>query len=183
MSILIINYGGPTVNRISDLLSELNINSKIIASNDDFPLGDWIGIILSGGPDHVYEEESRRLPIWINNFKVPVLGICYGMELIVDYLGGKIVPLSSKEYGPTFIHSVKDDPLLGKFTSQIGWMDHHDIVLYFPSNLEVTSVSQNDFIGSLNDGKRWWGVQFHPENEINIKWGKEIFQNFIQICK
>lgn len=182
MSILVIDYGGSTANQIPLILSELGITSKMVKPNDEFVENYYLGIILSGGPDHVYQSGSRQLPVWIDRINVPILGICYGMQLIVHHLGGIIVPLLKLELGPTLIHSYKDDPLLGRFSTRLAWMNHYDTVTNLPENLEVTSISQNGSIASLNDRKRWWGVQFHPENMVGLDWGREIFANFIQIC-
>ncbi|CAN5626254.1 hypothetical protein BH23THE1_BH23THE1_33130 [soil metagenome] len=183
MSMIVIDYGGSTVHHIALILSELGINSITILSNDDFPEGNYIGIILSGGPDHVYQNGSRQLPNWIDYIDLPVFCICYGLELMVRHLGGTIYSLPHIERGPTLIHSIKHDPLLGEFKTRLSWMNHYDTVKDFPENLELTSFSQNGYIASLNDRRRWWGVQFHPENMVGIDWGREIFENFITICR
>ena len=183
MSILIIDYGGSTTGQIPLILSELGISSMTIQPTDPFPTNQQIrGVILSGGPDHVYQLGSRKLPAWIGSINVPVFGICYGMQLIVNHLGGSVFPMINVERGPTLIHSFKDDPLLGRFITRTAWMNHNDSVTNLPSALEVTSFSDNGSIASVNDGKIWWGVQFHPENIVGLDWGREIFHNFIQIC-
>ena len=184
MSILVVNYGGSTAHHIQTILTELGIPSLFIQPADPLPSSPIQGIILSGGPDHVYEASARRLPIWIDQINVPVLGICYGMQLIVNNLGGTIVPLPNfgLERGPILINSFQDDPLLGRFMTRLAWMNHFDTVINLPLNLKITSISQNGYISSINDSKRWWGVQFHPENIVGLDWGREIFTNFIQIC-
>ena len=177
MSILIIDYGGPSVYKIQKILSELETTSILIKPDHIFIPENIRGIILSGGPDHVYDNGSRQLPEWINQVTVPILGICYGMQLLCKYLQGKVIPQSEIEYGHVLIKSLKDDILLGNFTEQIVWMNHYDTVTDIPSDLEITSISQNGYIASVNNGK-WWGVQMHPENSI----GTNIFKNFLMIC-
>lgn len=183
MSILIIDYGSPTVSNIKTILTKLEVDSIIIQPHDNLP-EKIIGIILSGGPDHVYQEGSRKLPVWINEFKGPVLGICYGMQLLVTHLKGEVGPLPEKEYGYISIKSVKYDPLLGEFETKIGWMNHYDAVITVPKTLEVISISENNgCIVSLNDGKKWWGVQHHPENDLDCLWGCDLLRNFSKFCK
>lgn len=182
MSIIVIDYGGSTVGQISHTLAEYKISCVMLEPTDPIPETNVIGIILSGGPDHIYEHGSRRLPDWIDQVNIPVLGICYGMQLIVQYFGGSVVPLATEERGPILVYSVKDDPLLGDFTIRTTWMNHSDTVINIPANLEITSISSNGHVSSLNDQKRWWGVQFHPENIVGLDWGREIFSNFIRIC-
>jgi GMP synthase (glutamine-hydrolysing) len=185
MSILIIDYGGLTVGNISTILTKLNTNSITIKPDDEFPQDFTIkGIVLSGGPDHVYQEGSRKLPVWIDQFEGPILGICYGLHLLVDYLKGKVGPLPEKEYGFISIKSIKDDPLLGEFDTKIVWMNHYDAVIDVPKTLEVTSISENNgCIVSLNDGKKWWGVQHHPENDLECQRECFLLERFLNICK
>ena len=178
MSILIVDYGGPTVYKIREILAELETTSILIKPDHiSFP-NNIKGIILSGGPDHVYQDQSRQLPTWIDQIDIPILGICYGMQLICKYFNAKIIPQSQIEYGHVLIKSIKNDVLLGEFTEQLVWMNHYDAVTDIPSCLEITSISQNGHIASLNDGKKWWGVQMHPENSVETN----IFKNFLIIC-
>jgi GMP synthase (glutamine-hydrolysing) len=182
MSILIIDYGGSTVHEIPVVLADLEISSRIIKPTDSFPHENYLGIILSGGPDHVYEPGSRKLPTWIDQTHLPIFAIFYGMQLMVDHFGGDVTPSLIRERGPTLINSLNWDPLLGDFSTRSTWMNHYDIVSKIPPNLEITSISENGFIASVNDRKRWWGVQFHPENSVGLDWGREIFKNFTKIC-
>jgi GMP synthase (glutamine-hydrolysing) len=177
MSILIIDYGGPTVYKIHEILAELGTTSILIKPDHASHPEDIKGIILSGGPDHVYHDDSRQLPKWIDQVNVPILGICYGMQLICKYLKAKVIPQSEIEYGHTLIRSIEKDVLLGEFTEDIVWMNHHDTVVDIPKDLTVTSFSENGYVASVTNGK-WWGVQMHPENTI----GTNVFRNFLMIC-
>jgi GMP synthase (glutamine-hydrolysing) len=182
MLIIIIDYGGPTVDNISLILNQLDINTKTIKPDSEFLEEKYDGIVLSGGPDHIYEDGSRRLPKWIDEINVPIFGICYGLQLIVDHLKGKIGSLPKLERGSSLIKSIKPDILLGEFTEKSCWMNHYDTVIDIPANMEITSITDHG-PASVNDGKRWWGVQFHPENITCDEWGREIFKNFVNICK
>lgn len=174
-SILIVDYGGPSVHKIKEAVK---VSSRIILPEMDISPHDCLGVILSGGPDHVYNYNSRKLPNWLPSLDVPVLGICYGMQLIVKYLGGKVIPAPKPERGLTQINRIRIDPLLTH--SDLVWMNHDDIVSEVPNNLMVTSLTSNGYINSLNDNHRWWGVQFHPESS---HYADDFFLKFLKICQ
>lgn len=194
--IIIVDYGESFIsspnylanaNTIQSILENLNIFSTIIRWNEHFPSFinkcALLGVILTGGPSHVYMKDSPCLPDWLSTTDVPVLGICYGMQLIAHYFKGKVIPSINGEFTPTNIYLKKEDPILGKIKSKIVWMNHHDIVSEVPENFHITSISENGYISSINDGKRWFGLQFHPEISVdNDNYGKNIFQNFLDIC-
>lgn len=177
MSILIIDYGGPTVYKIYETLADLETTTILIKPDHESLPEDIKGIILSGGPDHLYDENSRKLPKWIDQVKVPILGICYGMQLIGHHFHCKVIKQLEIEHGYTLIRSIEKDILLGDFSEDIVWMNHYDTIVDIPPDLTVTSISQNGYVASINY-KKWWGVQMHPENINNTL----IFKNFIKIC-
>ena len=181
---LIVDYGEPSIHNISSILSEFNITSCIIGPTNPLPYGSFMGLILSGGPGHVYENDSPKLPFWIDQINIPILCICYGMQLMVKRFGGNILPLVIGEEGPTKIKLIKPDKLLGDINHEMVWMNHTDIAINVPpEELTVTSLTQHHLVSSVTDGKQWWGVQFHPEVDVeDSTYGRAIFSNFINIC-
>ena len=176
--IIIIDYGEPSIGKIKQILSTININSVIIKPTDDIPFTP-IGVILSGGPDHVYHNNARKLPLWIFVLQIPVLGICYGMELIVHHFGGQIKSLPQVLSGNINLHHISNDVLLTDITcSDYVCINCSDYIHTLPANLKVTSFFDKELIGSITDNKKWWGVIWHPEVSVDIR----IFRNFINLC-
>jgi len=142
------------------------------------------GIILSGGPNSVYDEGAPPLPEHVLHRGVPILGICYGMQLLGHYLGGKVAPAQAREYGPALLTVNRDSPLfegLGP-TLQV-WMSHGDRIEVLPPGFEVLAHSSNSPIAAMADERRrFYGLQFHPEVAHTPK-GKEILCNFcFRVC-
>jgi len=147
------------------------------------------GIVLSGGPASVYGEGVPRIPREILDMGVPVLGICYGMQLIADLLGGKVGKAGDREYGFASIRGQWGDPLfLGieefrhNMTIQV-WMSHGDRIEEMPKGFASIARSENSPVAAMADEtRRIYGVQFHPEVAHTPK-GKEILANFLfRVC-
>ena len=147
------------------------------------------GIVLSGGPASVYGEGVPRIPREILDMGVPVLGICYGMQLIADLLGGKVGKAGDREYGFASIRGQWGDPLfLGieefrhNMTIQV-WMSHGDRIEEMPKGFASIARSENSPVAAMTDEtRRIYGVQFHPEVAHTPK-GKEILANFLfRVC-
>lgn len=184
MIILIIDYGETSIKMISQILFDLNVQS--IIQNPEQPYPDHLpiaGLVLSGGPDHVYDPASRKLPAWIFKVNVPILGICYGMELLVEAFGGKIGKMDRVEKGFTRIDIVRPDRLLGPLGSDVVWMNHLDAIARMPVGFTYTAISQRGIIAGITDDIRIWGIQFHPESKVEVLNGSEYFENFIDICE
>ena len=147
------------------------------------------GIVLSGGPASVYGEGAPRIPREILEMGVPVLGICYGMQLIADLMGGKVGKAGVREYGFASIRGQWGDPLfLGieefrhNMTIQV-WMSHGDRIEEMPKGFASIARSENSPVAAMTDEThRIYGVQFHPEVAHTPK-GKEILANFLfRVC-
>jgi GMP synthase (glutamine-hydrolysing) len=147
------------------------------------------GIILSGGPASVYGEGAPRISRDILTMEVPVLGICFGMQLIADLLGGKVAKAADREYGFANIRGEWGDPLfLGieefrhDMTIQV-WMSHGDRIEEMPKGFTSIAHSENSPVAAMtDDARRIYGVQFHPEVAHTPR-GKEILANFLfRIC-
>ena len=142
------------------------------------------GIILSGGPSSVYEEKAPYLQKEILHWGVPILGICYGAQLITHALDGKVESSHHGEFGNAFIEIKKDSKLFqGMFDKTNVWMSHGDKILQLPENYYATASSVNCPVAAFeNPEKNIYGVQFHPE-VTHTPIGKQLIENFVvQIC-
>lgn len=137
-------------------------------------------LVLTGGPSSVYEAGAPHCDPGIFELGVPVLGICYGMQLMAFQLGGTVTPSERKEFGRTEIHVVADDPLFAGLDRElVGWMSHGDHVTGAPERFEVTAKTATTPIAAMRDSlRRLHGVQFHPE-VVHTPWGQEVLVNFL----
>ena len=188
-TILIIDYGSQYTQLIARKIREQNvyclvhpynkINSKVLINNN------LSGIILSGGPNSVKDLKSPKLDKKIFSLKIPILGICYGLQLICKNFKGQIGQSSSREYGHSLINHNNKSLLFKdvKKTSQV-WMSHGDHIEREPKGFVVTSFSNKNVISSIENKKKMiYGLQFHPEVYHSID-GKKILSNFLNnICK
>ncbi len=197
--ILILDFGSQYTQLIARRIRELSVYSEIHPYNE--PLGKILnskqnynlkGVIFSGGPSSVFEKGAPKISSELLNYfiinKIPVLGICYGMHLIVHLLGGVISKSRFKEYGHTKIrlnkNSVLFKSIVRKTTKLKVWMSHGDSIEKLSENLFITSISQNNIISSFEDKNNYvYGLQFHPE-VYHTDYGKEILKDFVfKICK
>lgn len=144
------------------------------------------GFILSGGPASVYAPDAPRLPDYVLQQNVPVLGICYGMQLLAYHLGGQVTRAERREYGPAEVELVgPPNPLCGHLRSANlhVWMSHGDHVAAPPSGFVVLARSANSPVAAMGDLARGlYGLQFHPE-VVHTPRGREILRNFaIRVC-
>jgi GMP synthase (glutamine-hydrolysing) len=140
------------------------------------------GIILSGGPASVYDDGAPSLPTWVLREDVPVLGICYGMQLIANALDGGVELAARREYGPATLEVTQPSPLFrGLPTSLDVWMSHGDHVTRLPTGYVGIARSSNAPIAGMTDGRRF-GIQFHPE-VVHTPLGRELLRNFlVDVC-
>lgn len=187
-TILILDFGSQYTQLIARRIRELNVYSEIHPNN--FPYEkikeiNPVGIILSGGPMSVYEDDSLTIDKRIFDLGVPVLGVCYGIQLIAKTFGGKVEPASDREYGKT-VFNIKTNSILfeGVSLNSTVWMSHGDIITEAPDNFKVTGYTDNSPIASFEYlDKKIFGLQFHPE-VAHTEEGSKILYNFIfNICK
>ncbi len=140
------------------------------------------GIILSGGPASVYEPGAPSLPTWVLGMDTPVLGICYGMHLLANALGGQVEAAARREYGQAAIAVTEPSPIfLGLPTTLDVWMSHGDHVTRLPAGFRGISSSANAPIAGMSDGRRI-GIQFHPE-VAHTPYGRDLIRNFlVEVC-
>ena len=141
-------------------------------------------MIFSGGPSSTYETTSplpgKNIFQYILGNKIPLLGICYGMQALVNHMGGKIVPGSSREFGKTELNIIKSDSPLFRDVqkSSIVWMSHGDKILNIPENFDILAMTRTcEFAAIAFEDKKLYGVQFHPE-VFHTKQGMQILFNF-----
>jgi len=141
-----------------------------------------VGYILSGGPRSVYAENAPTLPAYVIESGLPVLGICYGMHLMVHALGGRVAPAEEREFGHTEIETLVENPLLS-IGKQPVWMSHGDRIETLPPGFRLLARSDNCPVAALGDDQnRWFGVQFHPEVR-HTPGGQDILHRFVvEIC-
>jgi GMP synthase (glutamine-hydrolysing) len=181
--VLILDFGSQYTHLIARRVRELNVYSEIVPYN--IPLKGILAknpgaIILSGGPASVLGRKSPQCDKKIFSAGIPLLGICYGCQLMAKVLGGKVQPSVKREYGPALL-KVKDKSGLFKNLSDTEpiWMSHGDRVREVPDGFKVIASTENSPIGSIAaPQKKLYGVQFHPE-VVHTPKGKTILKNFV----
>ena len=188
-SILILDFGSQYSELIARRIREANVFSIVVShliTPEEIRRINPDGIILSGGPNSVYEKDSPQCDNEIFSLNIPVLGICYGMQLMVKKLGGNVSPATNKaEYGraPILI-DIDTDILENVRDNSIMWMSHGDSINKLPEGFIKIAHTQNTFHAAIsNSVKKLFGVQFHPE-VIHSENGMEVIKNFVYtICK
>lgn len=180
--LLIVDFGSQTTHLISRRLKSLGVNSSIV--NPDQTLASIrrlhpAGLIFSGGPASVYAPNAPSLDQAVFRSKIPILGICYGLQLTAHLLGGRVVPGAKRELGPAVIRLRSNPPLFAGLPREFGvWMSHTDHVQTMPPgfiNLGKTATIAHAAI--IHQTKRYYGIQFHPE-VIHTEYGTKILGNF-----
>ena len=190
--ILIIDFGSQFTQLIARRVRELGVFSEIInhkkVSNLKKFNNNVKGIILSGGPLNVYESNKFKFNKKILYLNIPVLGICFGHQIISKELGGKVKKSKYREFGLAEIKKINNSKLINNFfnkknTNEV-WMSHADQVSKLPNGFKVIASSQNSKFSIVeNNKKKFYGVQFHPE-VTHTKKGKILLKNFLFfICK
>lgn len=184
--IAVLNAGGQYCHLIARKVRELGVYAEILDFNvSPKYLTQSSGVILSGGPDSVYSSNSPKVSRELFNSGIPVLGICYGHQLMAKMLGGEVAPSKAQEYGIANMRIEKNNSIFdGLEKNQTVWMSHGDSVEKVPSGFEVLSSSENCMVTSMaNFEKSLYGLQFHPEVSHTIN-GKEMLENFVvNICE
>jgi GMP synthase (glutamine-hydrolysing) len=184
-SVLILDFGSQYTQLIARRVRELNVYSEIYPfykgmeriKSRPSPPG---AVILSGGPSSVYDPGSPKISTDILNTGIPILGICYGLQLIAYLLNADVEPAGGREYGLANLEILKKSRLLDGVADQSNvWMSHGDKLTGFPGDFEVTARTRNSEIAVIESPKRKiFGVQFHPE-VVHTDKGKKIIHNFL----
>ncbi len=181
--ILILDFGSQYTQLIARRVRELSVYSEIVPFNvslEEIAKYHSKGIILSGGPSSVYQTDSPKSDPALFTLGIPILGICYGMQLMAHQLGGKVLPAQSREYGHATINVVADSLLFKNLPSKLSvWMSHGDKVEKMPENFQLIASSSNSPIAAFaNERSKFYGIQFHPE-VIHTAQGKDILKNYV----
>ena len=184
--IIILDFGSQTTQLIGRRVRELDTFCEIVPYNK-FPKDDpsVIGVILSGSPLSVNGSNAFKLELSELRGKYPILGICYGAQLISSYYGGRVEQLGTREYGRANLENIdKENPLLKGFSpnSQV-WMSHGDTIVELPEGFhKIASTNDVVYAAFQSDEDNVWGVQFHPEVVHSIQ-GAQLLKNFVvDIC-
>ncbi|MEC2075137.1 glutamine-hydrolyzing GMP synthase [Metabacillus fastidiosus] len=181
--IVVLDFGSQYNQLITRRIREFGVYSELhphTLTAEEIKAMNPKGVILSGGPNSVYEENAFHCDEKIFDLGVPVLGICYGMQLMTHKLGGKVEPASHREYGKAEINVQEGSGLFANLPKdQTVWMSHGDLVAQIPEGFEVDSTSVSCPYAAMSDKKRnFYGVQFHPEVR-HSEYGNDILKNFV----
>jgi len=181
--VLILDYGSQYTQLIARRVREQNVYSEIHPFNVSFEkIREFApnAIILSGGPASVLGKDSPGMDLRIFELKVPVLGICYGVQLMAHWMGGKVSPSNKREYGRAELRVSNDSDLFhGLPSKSTVWMSHGDSIEKIPEGFHKIGESDNTpFCAVAHPGKKIYGVQFHPE-VVHSEQGTLILKNFL----
>jgi len=184
--IAILDFGSQYSELIARRIREANVFSEVLphtVSSD--VLKKYKGIILSGGPSSVFDAEAPKADQSIFELGLPILGICYGMQLMSKQLGGDVKRGSKQEYGKAMLQIDASLELFDGFQEDmLIWMSHGDSVVQLPQGFQILGHTENTAIASIGDPTRkFYGVQFHPE-VVHTPRGRDVIQNFVyKICQ
>ena len=188
--IAILDFGAQYTQLIARRIRELGVYSEILPCThpvEDVLAAGYKGIVLSGGPSSVYEDEAPLPDKRLFEAGIPLLGICYGMQAMGYLLGGHVVPAERREYGPAELRLLSTEGLLeGIVPSPEGriavWMSHGDTVMQPPRGFVNLGATENCPVAAMaDDTRRLFAVQFHPE-VAHTPQGKTILRNFLRLC-
>jgi len=183
-TVVVLDFGSQTAQLIARRVRECHVYSELLPA--DAPWEEVVrlnpaGFILSGGPASVYEAGAPRLPAYVLESGKPVLGICYGMQLLAHHLGGEVAPATRREYGQAELWVDEPDILFRDLPQRMTvWMSHGDRIERMPPGFEVLAHTENSPIAAMGDPQRQlYGIQFHPE-VVHTPRGRDILQNFLR---
>ncbi len=186
-TIIIIDFGSQYSHLIGRRVRESHVYCEIVGYDTPWekvqPLNPK-GIILSGGPSSVYEPGAPLAPHWVYECRLPILGICYGMQVLAYQLGGKVIAGAKREYGHAILRqNVVGSPLFHGLPISIPvWMSHGDQIMEAPSGFSVLAYTDNSPVAVMGNNAGAFGIQFHPE-VAHTPQGKNILENFLyKVC-
>ena len=185
--ILVLDFGGQYNQLIARRVREQNVYCDLVPSDYSIEkIKEYApkGIIFTGGPNSVYDENSPKIDKEIFDLGIPVLGICYGAQLMAYTLGGKVAHAPTREYGKKEVEYY-DSPLFENVDkNNLCWMRHTDYVSEIPEGFEIIAKTSTCPVAAMqNTQKKFYGVQFHPE-VMHTRQGSLILSNFLyNVCR
>jgi GMP synthase (glutamine-hydrolysing) len=188
--VVILDFGGQYTQLIARRIRELGVYSEIVPCTEPVDRllgGGYAGIVLSGGPSSVYEDEAPLPDKRLLEAGIPLLGICYGMQAMGYLMGGHVVPAERREYGRAHLRLLRSDGLLSEVTPEADglvtvWMSHGDTVLKPPPGFTSLATTENCPVAAMADPvRKLFAVQFHPE-VAHTPQGKTVLKNFLAAC-
>ncbi len=182
-TVAVLDFGSQFAQLIARRVRELNVYSELLPH--DTPMAELErrgvkAVILSGGPSSVYDTDAPRADPALWSGRIPVLGICYGLQLMAHELGGEVVPSTKREYGPATVSVTDADGLFaGIEREQPVWMSHGDSILRPPEGFQSTAQTDSTpYAGLADPNRRLYGIQFHPE-VVHTPIGRDVLRNFV----
>jgi len=184
--IILVDFGSQTTHLISRRVRELGVECKIVTPEDSLEVVKKVntkGIILSGGPADVFEKDVPTVDVEIFEMGIPILGICYGHQLMGHLLKGEVKTGAKKEFGPATLLITKSSKLFnGVSNSSAVWMNHGNEITKLPEGfVENAKTLSKPFAAISNESKKLFGIQFHPE-VIHTEFGAQVLENFLRVC-
>ena len=185
--IVIVDFGSQYSRLIARRIRELKVYCEIVppeTSWDDVARINPRGVVLSGGPAGVYDDDAPLAPTWVYEQSLPILGICYGMQVLTHQLGGKVVPGLKREYGHAVLYqNVSESPIFTNLPpSSPIWMSHGDQIEKLPPGFSPLAYTDNSPVAVMGNGRNIFGLQFHPE-VVHTEHGKAVLENFLyRVC-
>jgi GMP synthase (glutamine-hydrolysing) len=183
--ILIIDFGSQVMQLIARRVRELSVKSIIVSPSKALQMAKNLkpcGIIFSGSPDSVYSQNARTITKEIFNLNIPILGICYGQQIMCSMFGGEVKSAEKREFGKADLKITQPNLLIQE--EGIVWMSHGDSITHISQDFEIIANTENaPFAAIKHKTQEFYGVQFHPE-VTHSEIGTKIIQNFVfNVCK
>ena len=185
MSLVILDFGSQYTRLIARRFRELGAYSVILPGNatlERIAQENPVGLVLSGGPSSVYDENSPRPAPGVLGLDVPILGVCYGMQFLAQHAGGEVKRAGKREYGKADLTRYSGPLFEGIQGEFVAWMSHSDSVVSLPGGYEIVAETDDTPVTAIaNNETRRYGVQFHPE-VVHTPKGGQLLANFLTIC-
>lgn len=188
MDIAVLNFGGQYCHLIARRIRSFGVSAEILSAEttaSELKRINPRGIILSGGAASVYDKNAPMMDKNILSLDIPILGICYGHQMLAHTLGGKVVSGDHGEYGITELKIKNKSRLMKNFMFSVSvWMNHRDVVTALPDGYRIDASTADTRVAAFsNEAKKIYGMQFHPE-VTHTKNGDAILENFVfNVCK
>ena len=182
-TVAVLDFGSQFAQLIARRVRELNVYSELLPHDTTMAELERRGVkavILSGGPASVYDDGAPKADPALWSGRIPVLGICYGLQLMALDLGGEVMPSSRREYGPATVNLTATDGLFaGLEGEQPVWMSHGDSIVRPPEGFRATAQTDSTpYAGLADAGRNLYGIQFHPE-VVHTPIGRDVLRNFV----